>query len=227
MAGTGWRNTVYTNLESDEVADYVKVAQKDLQDMKINVQRLSTGDLAARLIAESGNSRNDVIWALSLTNMLDPRILALTENYIPKGFERIPAQFKEAQGKWFAVTGYMAALCVNLDRLKQKNLPVPTGWKDLTNPIYKGEIVMPNPESSGTGFLQSCRSSRAWAPIPDGSAEGTRQERGTVPEVRLGALQDGQQGGVRHRSIACRSSDQDGQGRLPGEDGDPGGGCRL
>lgn len=146
--------TVYTNLESDEVADYVKVAQKDLQDIKINVQRLSTGDLAARLIAESGNSRNDVIWALSLTNMLDPRILALTENYIPKGFERIPAQFKEAQGKWFAVTGYMAALCVNLDRLKQKNLPVPTGWKDLTNPIYKGEIVMPNPESSGTGYLQ-------------------------------------------------------------------------
>jgi iron(III) transport system substrate-binding protein len=48
----------------------------------------------------------------------------------------------------------MAALCVNLDRLKQKNLPVPTGWKDLTNPIYKGEIVMPNPESSGTGYLQ-------------------------------------------------------------------------
>lgn len=145
--------TVYTNLESDEVADYVKVAQKDLPDIKINVLRLSTGDLAARLIAESGNSRNDVIWALSLTNMLDARIMALTENYVPRGFDRVPAQFKDAQGKWFTATGYMAALCVNLDRLKQKNLPVPAGWKDLTNPLYKGEIVMPNPESSGTGYL--------------------------------------------------------------------------
>lgn len=145
--------TVYTNLESDEVADYAKVAQKDLQDIKVNVLRLSTGDLAARLIAESSKPRNDVIWALSLTNMLDPRILALTENYIPKGFDRVPAQFKEAQGKWFTATGYMAALAVNTERLKQKNLPMPMGWKDLTNPIYKGEIVMPNPESSGTGYL--------------------------------------------------------------------------
>lgn len=149
----GGEITVYTNLESDEVADYMKVVQKDLPDIKVNVLRLSTGDLAARLIAEAANPRNDAIWALSLTNMLDPRIQALTENYVPKGFERVPAQFREAQGKWFTATGYMAALCVNLDRLKQKNLPVPAGWKDLTNPVYKGEIVMPNPESSGTGYL--------------------------------------------------------------------------
>jgi len=146
--------TLYTNLESDEVADYVKVAEKDLQNIKLKVLRLSTGDLAARLIAESDKPRNDVIWALSLTNMLDPRILALTEKYIPKGYERVPDQFKDPQGKWFTATGYMSALCVNTDRCKQKNLPIPTGWKDLANPIYKGEIVSPNPESSGTGYLQ-------------------------------------------------------------------------
>ena len=83
-AALGGEITVYTNLESDEVAEYVKVAQKDLPDIKVNVLRLSTGDLAARLAAESANPRNDVIWALSLTNMLDPRILALTEAYVPK-----------------------------------------------------------------------------------------------------------------------------------------------
>lgn len=44
----GGEITVYTNLESDEVADYVKVVQKDLPDIKINVPRLSTGDLAAQ-----------------------------------------------------------------------------------------------------------------------------------------------------------------------------------
>jgi iron(III) transport system substrate-binding protein len=146
--------TVYTNLESDEVAEYVKVAQKDLPDVKVNVLRLSTGDLAARLAAESANPRNDVIWALSLTNMLDPRILALTEAYTPAGIDRVAERFKDPAGRWFTATGYMAALCVNLDRLKQKNLPVPASWKDLTHPVYKGEIVMPNPESSGTGYLQ-------------------------------------------------------------------------
>ena len=48
----------------------------------------------------------------------------------------------------------MAALCVNTERLKQKGLPMPAGWSDLLNPAYKGEVVMPNPSSSGTGYLQ-------------------------------------------------------------------------
>jgi iron(III) transport system substrate-binding protein len=30
---------------------------------------------------------------------------------------------------------------------------MPSSWKDLTNPVYKGHIAMPNPNSSGTGFL--------------------------------------------------------------------------
>ncbi|MEY2345300.1 ABC transporter substrate-binding protein [Proteus mirabilis] len=32
-------------------------------------------------------------------------------------------------------------------------LSKPTSWQDLTKPEYKGKIVMPNPASSGTGFL--------------------------------------------------------------------------
>lgn len=30
---------------------------------------------------------------------------------------------------------------------------MPTSWEDLTKPEYAGKIVMPNPASSGTGFL--------------------------------------------------------------------------
>lgn len=48
----------------------------------------------------------------------------------------------------------MAAFCVNTEVLKAKNLPMPTSWADLSKPVYKGEVVMPNPVSSGTGYLQ-------------------------------------------------------------------------
>lgn len=37
---------------------------------------------------------------------------------------------------------------------KQLNLPKPQSWEDLTNPVYKGHIAMPNPASSGTGYMQ-------------------------------------------------------------------------
>ncbi len=146
--------SVYTALEEDEIKDYLAVAKKDMPDVDIQVLRLSTGDLGARILAEASNPRHDVIWGWALTNMLDTRIAALTESYAAKGSEKLGKGDRASDGKWFAATGYMAAFCVNTEVLKAKNLPIPLSWKDLTNPIYKGEVVMPNPVSSGTGYLQ-------------------------------------------------------------------------
>jgi iron(III) transport system substrate-binding protein len=146
--------TVYSALEEDEIKDYVAAAKKDMPDVDVKVLRLSTGDLGARILAEAGNPKHDVIWGWALTNMLDPRIAALSESYAAKGMDKLAAAHRAADGKWFATTGYMAAFCVNTEVLKAKNLPMPTSWKDLSNPVYKGEVVMPNPVSSGTGYLQ-------------------------------------------------------------------------
>ncbi|WP_091906039.1 ABC transporter substrate-binding protein [Chitinasiproducens palmae] len=146
--------TVYTALEEDEIKDYLAAAKQDLPDIDIKVLRLSTGDLGPRLLAEAAHPRNDVLWGWALTNMLDPRVDALLEPYAAKGSAALPARYRATDGKWFAATGYMAAFCVNTEVLKAKNLPVPTTWQALADPRYKGEIVMPNPVSSGTGYLQ-------------------------------------------------------------------------
>jgi len=146
--------TVYSSLEDDEISDYLKAAKKDLPNVKVNVLRLSTGDLGARILAEKDNPKHDVIWGWAVTNMLSPNIQAMLEPYKAKGVDSLAKQFKADDGKWFAATGYMAAFCVNTERLKKKNLPMPTSWKDLLNPVYKGELIMPNPNSSGTGYLQ-------------------------------------------------------------------------
>jgi iron(III) transport system substrate-binding protein len=146
--------TVYTSYEEDEAAAFLVAAKKDLPDIDVKMLRLSTGDLAARILAESANPQHDVVWGWAVTNMIDPRILALLEPYEPKGIDKVAAQYRDAGKKWFAVTGYMAAFCVNNERLKAKNLPLPTSWEDLLDPRFKGEVVMPNPASSGTGYLQ-------------------------------------------------------------------------
>lgn len=146
--------TAYTALEEDEIKEYMAAAKKDLPDVDVKVLRLSTGDLGARILAEAANPQHDVIWGWAVTNMMDPRITALLEAYAPKGGDKLAKNDKAADNKWFASTGYMAAFCVNTEVLKAKKLPMPTSWKDLTNPVYKGEVVMPNPISSGTGYLQ-------------------------------------------------------------------------
>lgn len=146
--------TVYTAYEEDEAAAFLKIAKADMPDIDVRMLRLSTGDLTARIIAESGNPQHDVIWGQAVTNLVDPRVLATLEPYTPREIDKIPATFRDPGGKWFAVTGYMEAFCVNNERLKSKNLPMPTSWSDLTKPEFKGEVVMPNPASSGTGYIQ-------------------------------------------------------------------------
>ncbi len=146
--------TVYTSYEEDEAAAFLAAMQRDLPDLKVNLLRLSTGDLHARMLAESANPRHDVIWGWAVTNMVDPRILEMLEPYRPSGIDRVPERFRDSGDRWFATTGYMAAFCVNNEVLKSKNLPMPTSWEDLLKPEFKGEVVMPNPASSGTGYLQ-------------------------------------------------------------------------
>lgn len=146
--------TVYTSLDEDEIPTYVAGAKKAMPDIDLKVLRLSTGDVGARILAEAPNPQNDVIWAWALTNVLDPRILAQLEAYQPEGAKKLAPQFRAKDGKWFAITGYMEALCVNTERLKAKGLPMPKSWDDLLDPRFKGEILMPSPVSSGTGFIQ-------------------------------------------------------------------------
>jgi len=46
-----------------------------------------------------------------------------------------------------------AAICYNVVEMQKQGLPRIESWKDLLKPEFKGKIVMPNPASSGTGFL--------------------------------------------------------------------------
>jgi len=146
--------TVYTSYEEDELNAFLQRMKADLPDLEVNVLRLSTGDLQARILAESANPQHDVIWGWAVTSMIDPRIAAMIEPYSPANIDRVPARFRDPESRWFAVTGYMAAFCVNNEVLAAKGLPMPASWADLLNPVYKDQIVMPNPASSGTGYLQ-------------------------------------------------------------------------
>ncbi|UCF92978.1 MAG: ABC transporter substrate-binding protein [Desulfobacterales bacterium] len=156
-AGFGFakeRVVVYTSLENEEAVEYLATAKKELPDLDIQAIRLSTGELGARMLAEKENPQADCIYGWAVTNMAEFVTKGMLTPYKPQGWEKIPAQFKDPDGYWTAIDLYAAALVPNTEVLKAKNLPMPKGWKDLLNPAYKGMLIMPNPASSGTGFLQ-------------------------------------------------------------------------
>ncbi|MGQ9775784.1 MAG: ABC transporter substrate-binding protein [Thermodesulfobacteriota bacterium] len=146
--------TVYTSLETDEIVKYLEVARKDLPDLEIDIIRLSTGELGARMLAEKDNPQADCIWGWAVTNMEQFIPLKMLEPYKPKGVEKLEKRFVHPEYYYVGIDMYIAAFCVNTKVMKEKNLPMPKGWNDLLNPKFKGLIAMPNPVASGTGFLQ-------------------------------------------------------------------------
>jgi iron(III) transport system substrate-binding protein len=146
---------IYTALEPEQITDYMQAVNKALPDLDVKMLRLSTGDISARFTAEKDNMQADVIWGVAATNVLVFKQAGLLEPYAPKGVNRVQPLFrdKDATPSWVGIDIYMSAFCFNTEVAKKKNLPKPESWADLTKPVYKGEIVMPNPASSGTGYL--------------------------------------------------------------------------
>ena len=70
---------------------------------------------------------------------------------------QVPLTVRDFIDRAEAVYPDRIAFCVNNEVLKAKNLPMPTSWEDLLDPVYEGEIVMPNPASSGTGSTGTTR----------------------------------------------------------------------
>lgn len=145
---------VYSSLENEEIVEYLKVAKADLPDLDIQAIRLSTGELGARMLAEKDNPQADCVWGWAVTNMSEFVPKGMLVPYKPTGWDKIPSHFKDPAGNWTAIDLYAAALVPNTKVLEAKNLPMPKGWNDLLNPVYKDMLIMPNPASSGTGFLQ-------------------------------------------------------------------------
>jgi iron(III) transport system substrate-binding protein len=146
---------IYTAIEPEQITEYMKAVNKSLPNVEVKMLRFSTGDISARFMAEKDNMQADVIWGVAATNMLVFKNAGLLEAYAPKGLERVQPLFRDkaTPPSWVGIDIYMSAFCFNTEVAKKKNLPKPESWADLTKPVYKGEVVMPNPASSGTGYL--------------------------------------------------------------------------
>ncbi len=147
--------TVYTAVEAEDLKKYAARFNKDNPGIKIKWVRDSTGIVTAKLLAEKANPRADIIWGLAATSLLLMKGEGMLEAYRPKGIENLDPKFRDKADppSWVGMDAWVAAICVNTVEAKKYNLPTPTSWKDLTKPVYKGRVIMPNPNSSGTGFL--------------------------------------------------------------------------
>jgi iron(III) transport system substrate-binding protein len=80
----------------------------------------------------------------------------LLEAYAPAGLEALKPTFRDpaAAPRWTGMDAYLSLIGVNQPELAKTGAKMPATWDDLAQPQLKGKLVMPNPASSGTGYLQ-------------------------------------------------------------------------
>ncbi|KDP89433.1 phosphonate ABC transporter substrate-binding protein [Cupriavidus sp. SK-3] len=147
--------TVYTAWEIETLKPYAEGFAKVAPDIELKYVRDSTGVITAKALAEKANPQADVIAGLAASSLELLKQENMLTPYSPKGFDRLTRDYsdKATPPNWVGLDVWGATICFNTAEARKRNLPKPETWRDLTKPVYKGMIVMPNPASSGTGFL--------------------------------------------------------------------------
>ena len=146
---------VYTALETDQIKAYQEGFNKVYPDIEIKWVRDSTGVITAKLLAEKANPQADAVMGVAASSLALMDKQGMLEPYAPLNLDAIMSQYRDKRKvpAWWGMDVWGATVCFNTVEAKKKNIPKPESWQDLTKPVYKGQIVMPNPASSGTGYF--------------------------------------------------------------------------
>ncbi|MBQ9303154.1 ABC transporter substrate-binding protein [Butyrivibrio sp.] len=144
---------VYGSCEEEYLAAACEHFQ-ELYGIKVQYQRLSTGEVQSKIEEENGNPSGDV-WFGGTT---DPYNVAASEGLL-EPYEAVNAshllsdKYRDAQGQWYGIYKGILGFMVNKDELSRMGIDEPADWKDLLDEKYKGLIWLSNYNTAGTAKL--------------------------------------------------------------------------
>jgi iron(III) transport system substrate-binding protein len=146
---------VYTALETDQLKAYADAFHRVEPNIEIKWVRDSTGVITAKLLAEKGNPQADAVMGVAASSLALLDKQGMLEPYAPLNLDAIMSQYRDKKKvpAWWGMDVWGATVCFNTVEAKKRNIPAPQTWKDLAKPEYKGQVVMPSPASSGTGYF--------------------------------------------------------------------------
>ncbi|MFM6990598.1 MAG: ABC transporter substrate-binding protein [Rhodoferax sp.] len=126
--------------------------------IKVNFVHKGAGEAQAQLNAERANPKTDIWFGGTGDPHLQAAENGLTQEYkspsLPLLYDWAQQQAKSSGYKTVGIYSGPLGISWNTEALAKRGWPAPKCWKDLLNPIYKGEIQAPNPNSSGTAYTQ-------------------------------------------------------------------------
>lgn len=139
---------VYTAMSRD-VIDVVKAGfEAAYPGATANVYRSGTSEVLAKFQAEeaAGAIQAEVLCVADMSIYRNLYARNMLYPYKPKNLDKVPAMFQYENGAYNEVRWSGMSIVYNTRLVKTP----PRSWKDFVKPEYKGKVVMPDPQYSGT-----------------------------------------------------------------------------
>jgi iron(III) transport system substrate-binding protein len=145
------RVIIYTSTEDFRTEHMQQLLKEKFPSYDIVLQALSTGNHAAKLRAEGTDTEADITLNLEtayleglkevLADLSDFDLSEFLPELVPEDRRYLP---------WDKSSG---AVVINRSRLESQGIRVPSSFEELLQARYKGVLSMPNPKTSGTGYM--------------------------------------------------------------------------
>ncbi|GAK13663.1 ABC transporter substrate-binding protein [Geomicrobium sp. JCM 19039] len=143
---------MYTHNDEEEMNAFVAAAE-EATGVSSDVLRMSSEEGWSRVDAEYPHVGADLQWGTLHSFALIAEEQDMLVSYDSPAWDDVPDEFKDPNGQWYGWSYWFNMVAVNEDLLESEGLDRPESWEDLLDPQYAGEIVMPDPGTSGTAFL--------------------------------------------------------------------------
>ena len=142
---------VYSCMEQFRNQALQEQLNEHFPDKDIYVMYMSTAKAAAKISVEEESTDADIIVGLDNAYMTKiEHVMADVTSYSKLEYEE---DMVSPSSKYLVWERQAGSIIVNKTVLEKRNLPMPEKYEDLLNPEYENFIAMPDPKSSGTGFL--------------------------------------------------------------------------
>lgn len=143
------RVVIYTCMEENRNQELKERIAKDLPDIDVDIQYLSTGNAAAKIKNEGTSVEADIVIDLETAYMYD-----LSSNFadLSSFDDSIYLDGVNKADNYFTWVKYSMNLIIDKKYFADHNLSIPKTYEDLLKPEYKNLIAMPDPKTSGTGY---------------------------------------------------------------------------
>ncbi len=139
------REGAVTWYTSTPVATAQKIANLFQTETGIRVEVFRSGGSAVlRRFMQETDARRMAADVLTISDPAAAQALIkrdLLVPFKPKNFEKVPAAVKDPEGRHIAQRLNLVGIVIRTDR----GVVPPQNWTDLTDPRYKGQLVMPDP----------------------------------------------------------------------------------